>query len=346
MPSATSLTSSGVSSAVLDLMRQSDVIDLHVDSYIWSRLFGYDLHARHGRGLLGGWFYSQLDLPRAAEGGLTGAMWSITTNPWRSAAGRARALRANLQRIQQLLEARGDARVVTNVAEYRAARARNEHAAFLALQGGNALDADPTPLAGGVILRVTLVHMTNSAIGSTSSPFRLGRDRGLTGHGRQLVERMNAERVFVDLAHISPRGFADVLAVHDRSQPLIVTHTGVSAVYPSWRNIDDAQLRAVANTGGVVGVVFHGQYLAGHYLSGGALSAVVAHLAHIVRVAGEDVAAIGSDWDGAIIPPRELRSCATLPKLVQALLQHGLSERAVQKLLGENFLRALALLRP
>jgi membrane dipeptidase len=345
MASTTSLTSSGVSSAVLDLMRASDVIDLHVDSYIWSRILGYDLHARHGRGLLGGWFYSQLDLPRAAEGGLTGAMWSITTNPWRSAAGRARALRTNLQRIQQLLEARGSARVVKNVAEYRAARARNEHAAFLALQGGNALDADSTPLATGAIVRVTLVHMTNSAIGSTSSPFRLGRDRGLTDRGRQLVERMNAERVFVDLAHISPRGFADALDVHDRSQPLIVTHTGLSAVHPSWRNIDDAQLKAVADTGGVVGVVFHGQYLAGH-LSGGALAAVVAHLAHIVRVAGEDVAAFGSDWDGAIIPPRELRSCATLPKLVQALLQHGLSERAVQKLLGANFLRALALLRP
>lgn len=337
---------SEVSSAAQALMAESDVIDLHVDSFIWARLFGYDLQARHGRGLFNGWFYSQVDLPRAIEGGLTGAMWSITTNPWRSAGGRARALRENLQRLQEQLEAGGVARVVKDAAEYRAARARGAHAAFFALQGGNALDADSGPLDDGSIVRVTLVHMTNSAIGSTSSPFRFGADRGLTDHGRSMVERLNAARVFVDLAHISPRGFSDVLEVHDRTQPLIVTHTGLSAVHPSWRNIDDAQLKAVADTGGVVGVVFHGQYLAGNYLSGGALSAVVEHLAHIVRVAGEDVAALGSDWDGLIIPPSELRSCASLPSLVQALLDHGLAERAVLKLLGANFLRALSLLRP
>jgi membrane dipeptidase len=76
------------------------------------------------------------------------------------------------------------------------------------------------------------------------------------------------------------------------------------------------------------------------------MAAVAAHLAHLVNVAGEDVAAIGSDWDGLIIPPRGLRSCDQLPRLVQVLLDAGLSERIVQKLLGENFLRAFGRLRP
>lgn len=339
-------SAAGVSDAARALLQASDVIDLHVDSFIWTRIFGYDPRARHGRGALGGRFYSQFDLPRAREGGLTGAMWSITTNPWRSAAGRARALRKNLMRLQALLEAGGEARVVKNVAEYRAARARGEHGAFVALQGGNALDADATPLDDGTIVRVTLVHMTNSAIGSTSSPLRWGRDRGLRGAGRALIEHLNRARVFVDLAHIGPRGFADAVAAHDRTQPLIVTHTGLSGVHPSWRNIDDAQLRQIADTGGVVGVVFHGEYLSGHMFGGGHVEAVAQHIAHIVNVAGEDTAAIGSDWDGAIIPPVELRSCAMLPRLVQALLDRGVHERAIHKLLGANFLRALAQLRP
>jgi membrane dipeptidase len=336
----------GVSDAAQALLQASDVIDLHVDTFIWARIFGYDPHARHGRGALGGRFYSQFDLPRAREGGLTGAMWSITTNPWRSACGRARALKKNLTRLRTLLEAGGDARVVKNVAEYRAARARGEHGAFVALQGGNALDADSSPLDDGTIVRVTLVHMTNSAIGSTSSPLRFGPDRGLGAAGRALVERLNQARVFVDLAHIGRRGFAEAVEVHDRTQPLIVTHTGLSAVHPSWRNIDDAQLKQIADTGGVVGVVFHGEYLSGHTVTGGHVEAVARHIAHVVNVAGEDTAAIGSDWDGAIIPPSELRSCAMLPSLVQALLEHGLHERAIHKLLGANFLRALAQLRP
>jgi len=149
----------------------------------------------------------------------------------------------------------------------------------------------------------------------------------------------------VDLAHISRRAFFEVVALHDQTQPLIVTHTGVSGVHPSWRNLDDDQIKCIADTGGVVGVVFHGEYLSGQFL-GGPMAAVAAHIAHIVKVAGEDVPALGSDWDGMIIPPRGLRSCDQLPRLVQVLLDAGLSERTIRKLLGENFLRAFGRLRP
>ena len=332
------------SDSALALLRASQVVDLHVDSFIWTRVFGYDLNVRHGVGPFGGRLLSQFDLPRAADGGWTGAMWSITTNPWRSARGRARALERNVARLSQQLAAAGRARVVRTAAEFRQARAEGLHAALLAVQGGNAFDRDETVLESGAISRVTLVHMTNSRVGATSSPLRLGRDTGLGPLGATLVERLNASRTFVDLAHISRKGFFEAAELHDKTQPLIVTHTGVSAVHPSWRNLDDAQLKRVADTGGVIGVVFHGEYLSGHFW-GGPLSAVVAHLAHVIDVAGEDAAALGSDWDGMIIPPAELRSCDQLPLLVQALLDHGLSERAVHKLLGENFLRALAQLR-
>jgi membrane dipeptidase len=334
-----------VSEAALTLQRSCENIDLHLDSYIWSRLLGYDLQASHGSGLFKGCLYSQVDLPRALEGGLTGAMWSITTNPWRGAEGRARALAQNVTRLSQQLEAGGHARVVRTASEYRAARATGLHAALLAVQGGNAFDRDTSVLESGAITRVTLVHMTNSAVGATSSPLRLGADRGLGRLGPELIARANASRTFVDLAHISPRGFREAIDVHDRSQPLLVTHTGVSGVHPSWRNLDDQQLKLIADTGGVIGVVFHGEYLSGRFF-GGPLEAVVRHLQHIISVAGEDAAAIGSDWDGFIIPPAELRSCVMLPRLVQALLDAGMSARTIRKLLGENFLSAFERLRP
>jgi membrane dipeptidase len=335
----------GISEEALALFRASEVIDLHVDSFIWTRVFGYDLSARHGSGLLGGRMYSQVDLPRLLAAGIGGAMWSITTNPLRGSRGRARTLARNVSHLCGLLDAHPQVRVVRNLAEYRAARASGRHAALIALQGGNALTGDAAPLADGTITRVTLVHLTNSSIGATSSPLRFGPDRGLGPDGPGLIERLNAQRVFVDLAHISRRGFFAALEVHDRSQPLLVTHTGLASVYPSWRNIDDEQLKAVADTGGVVGVIFHGEFLSGRLFSGGQLGALVDHLAHVVNVAGEDVAAIGSDWDGAIIPPRALRSCEMLPRLVQALLERGFAPSTIQKLLGANFLRALGALR-
>jgi membrane dipeptidase len=336
----------GISSHAAQLYAASEVIDLHIDSFIWSRVWGYDLNARHGTGLLGGRLFSQVDLPRVREARLGGAMWAITTNPWRTAAGRARALKRNLVQLRAVLESQGQAQVVRSEPEYRAARAAGKHAALIGLQGGNALDADHTPLADGTIVRVTLVHLTSSQFGPTSSPLRFGADTGLGPRGHELVELLNAHRVFVDLAHMSRQGFFDVADAHDRTQPLIVTHTGVSGVRPSWRTIDDAQIKRVADTGGVIGVIFHGEYLSGHYFSGGAVEAVVDHLVHIVRVGGEDAAALGSDWDGAIIPPLALRSCATLPRLVQALIDRGVNERTIQKVLGLNFLRALRQLRP
>lgn len=335
----------GVSEYARALVRDSDVVDLHVDTFIWSRLFGYDLQKRHGAGPFAGCLLSQVDLPRALDGGLNGAMWSITTNPWRSASGRARTLSANVAELRRALEQSQVARVVSSAREYRAARAAGQHAALLAVQGGNACDADDTVLESGALTRVTLVHMTSSDVGATSSPFRLGPDTGLGRMGARLVERLNATRTFVDLAHISRRGFFEAIALHDQSQPLVVTHTGVSGAHVSWRNLDDDQIKCIADTGGVVGVVLHGEYLSGRFF-GGPMAAVAAHVAHIVRVAGEDVAALGSDWDGFIIPPRGLRSCDRLPALVQVLLDAGLSERCVRKVLGENFLRAFARLRP
>jgi membrane dipeptidase len=195
-------------------------------------------------------------------------------------------------------------------------------------------------------LSVTLLHMTDSALGQTSSPVRRGTAAGLGHKGRDYIAALNARRVFVDLAHIGRVAFFEAVDVHDKGQPLIVTHTGVNGVHRSWRNLDDEQLRAVADTGGVIGIVYHGEYLCGRYWSGGTTKDVVAHLAHVIDTVGEDHAALGSDWDGLIVTPKDMRTCLELPVLVQRMLDHGFGERVIRKVLGENFLRSLAQLRP
>ena len=85
----------GISREAAELHLASDVLDLHVDSFIWHRIFGYDLLAKHGPGPFPGWFGRQADLPRLVEAGVTGAIWVITTNPFRSADGRAHAFTRN-----------------------------------------------------------------------------------------------------------------------------------------------------------------------------------------------------------------------------------------------------------
>lgn len=338
----------GISDSAIALYLDSDVIDLHLDTFIWKRLFGYDLTVKHGMGPLGARFFSQADLPRVLQGGLTGAAWVITTNPLRPAGSRARAFVRNLHLLKRILDSQADqVSIVRTAGEYHAARARGTHGALIAIQGGNALDASPDSLdliPDQLVHRITLVHLSNSSLGTTSSPMKLRRAQGLTRAGKAYVERLNEKRIFVDLAHISRKGFFDACAVHDASQPLIVTHTGVSGVHKHWRNLDDDQLRAVADTGGTIGVMYQSSFL-GDPLLGGKAERVVDHLEHIIDCVGEDHASLGSDWDGAILPPRDLRTPAELPRLVQIMLDRGFSDIRIKKVLGQNFLRSLALLR-
>lgn len=351
----------GVSLRAAELLASSELIDLHIDTFIPPRLplVRYDVARHHDKVWLGGRFFGHLDLPRVRSGGLTGAMWSITTNPFRTKASRWRLFQKNFARYRELFDNTPGFAIASTAAEYRAARLRGDHAVLPAIQGGNALEASPdglasaTSLPGGLgpsghptITRITLVHLTNTSYGITSSPFRLWKGkRGLTDLGRAFIADLNRHRVFVDLAHINQAGFWDAVAVHDKAQPLIATHTGVTGVKPHWRNLDDRQVRAIAETGGVIGVIYAKNFLARR---GGPrdVGMVVEHMEHVMKVAGEDAVALGTDYDGAIIPPPDLRSGDSYVRLVQRLLDRGHGEDRVRKVLGLNFLAAFERLRP
>ena len=336
----------GIPTTAVELYRESDVIDLHVDSFIWQRTLGYDLTKRH-RAPLWGAFLGQVDFPRILEAEISGATWVITTNPVREPADRARAFETNLDDLcRTFSRVPAKFQVVTNAREYDAARAAGKHAAFLGIQGGNALDislAEMARLCDGRVLRITLVHLSSSRIGSTSSPMRLS-DTGLSAFGAQTVELLNQQKVLVDLAHISARGFWAACEAHAKDVPFVVTHTGVSGVYRHWRNLDDDQIRAVARSGGVVGIMYHAPFL-GDRPWAGRVETIARHIAHVLDVAGEDTPALGSDWDGSIIPPRDMPTCLELPRLVAALSKRGIKDSVIQKILGRNFLRVVRQVR-
>ncbi len=337
----------GISRAAVDLYLASEVVDLHLDSFVWRRLFGYDLAREHGAGWLNGCFYSQSDVPRVRASGVAGAVWIITTNPLRSRRGKRDALLTNVARLSRELAAAGVA-IAPNATRYREIRARGQHAALLGIQGGNALELDladfDRPELASLSL-VTLLHFTRSRIGAPALPAHLRRgEQGLTRFGIDYVRKLNERRVMVDLAHISREGFWDVLAVHDRAQPLTISHAASEAVFAHFRNVSDAQLRAVADTGGVTGIIFNTAFLGGSLLRGRA-ERVVDHVQHMISVVGADHVSLGSDFDGAIIGPRDLRTIRELPRLVEIMLRRKVREQDIQKVLGASFLRAFAALR-
>ena len=334
----------GVTEDAVELFKASEAIDLHIESFIWRRLFGYDLNRVHRGGLFGRSFFGHADFPTAQQIGLAGATWSIATNPARSSRGRRRTFEHNLAALRTLLREAPGVRHVRTAAEFRAARAAGDHAAFIGIQGGNALDDGIEALEllrDQSVLRVTLLHLTSSRLGATSAPGGK-RGAGLSDFGRAYVRRLNELRVGVDLAHISRPGFFDAAEVHDKTQPLFVTHTGLAGVYEHWRNITDEQLRIVADTGGTVGVMMHAAFLARR---GVTVSTAVDHLQHVVDTVGEDHASIGTDYDGFIIPPKDLPGIWAFPRLVQEMLDRGWSAPRIRKILGGNAVRVIEALR-
>ncbi len=322
------------------LHAEHPAIDLHADTLMWSRWVGYDLHAAHEpplpRAALGG----HVDLPRMREGGVGAQFFGLVSLP---VADRVRGLaRVVSEQIDVLVET-----IARRPAELRLARTAEDVAAchrdgaiaaLLGIEGAHALEGEldrVEAFARRGVRYLGLLHFSSNEAGYPA--YGLGRHDadGLTPWGFDLVRRCEAAGVIVDLAHINRRGFLDACAVATR--PPIVSHTGVLGAFEHWRNIDDAQLRAVADKGGVVGVIF-----CPRYVGGDGLGAVVKHFLHILDVVGEDAPALGSDWDGFIVPTRELADPRGLPLLTDALLAAGVSERVIGKILRGNVLRVLS----
>lgn len=328
-------------------MLTSDFIDLHCDLEVPVRLVGYDPHRHHGVSSRVRPWIGHTDYPRIREASLTGVVYDIATNVFRPPRNRLAATLANLSAVKDRIGAHPDElELVTSRTGYDRARALGKTAFWISLQGGNAVSADPSVLQGPLgdtLHRITLVHLTSSDLGGTNSP--LGRDRGVTALGRQVIERCHEARILVDLAHAGKKTFWDALEVHRKDLPPIVSHTGISSVRNHWRNIDDDQVRAIASRGGVIGVMYQSNFLA-PVLTTCSRAAIVAHLQRIIDLVGEDVPAIGTDYDGMIIPPHDLLDVTHHPQLVQDMLDRGWTPARIRKVLGENYLRVAAVIRP
>ena len=330
-----------VSEEAVDLYRSCEVIDLHVDTPVPMRLVGYDPVKRHRVRLAGTPLMNQVDLPRIREACLGGAVWDIATNPLRRKENRPRIAAENLRRQEALFERfPNDFELVGSGVEYRRAREAGRTAIWLSIQGGQALDRDLRAIdeiRGNRLHRVTLVHLTPSRIGVPSNFSRRAAE-GLTNFGRDFVAALDERGIVVDLAHINRRGFFDAIDAHDRSIPLIVSHTGVQGVLPHWRNIDDEQIRAVADTGGTIGIIFHRSFISPRGVPCTA-ARIVDHIEHAIEIAGEDHVSLGSDFDGCIVLPLDLVDVTWLPRLVQSMLNRRWSEERIAKVLGTNYLR-------
>jgi membrane dipeptidase len=163
---------------------------------------------------------------------------------------------------------------------------------------------------------------------------------GLTAAGSELVRACNRLGILVDLSHLNEAGFWDVAAASDA--PLVATHSNAHALCAASRNLLDAQLDAIRDSGGIVGVNFAVTFLRedGSLVPDTPITEIVRHVDYLVERMGIDHVAFGSDFDGAVVPV-ELGGASGLPRLVEALRAAGYDDGAVAKITHDNWLRVL-----
>ncbi|HJS57429.1 MAG TPA: membrane dipeptidase [Vicinamibacteria bacterium] len=327
------------------------VADLHSDALLW----GADLAKRRARG--------HVDLPRLREGRVAIQGFSVVTQTprglnydrnvpdsdnvtllalvqlwppgtWSSLLERALYQAGRLNG----LAARSDGRFVVlrtradlNAFLERRRRETDLVSGFLAIEGAHAMGDDPANVdalfaAGYRMMAPT--HFFDNAFGGSAHGATKG---GLTAAGREMIRRMEAAGMALDLAHASPATFAEAIAA--TTKPVVVSHTGVQATCPGPRNLTDEQLRAVAATGGVIGIGFWDSAVCGHDAR-----AIARAIRHAASVAGVEHVAFGSDFDGAVTTPFD---AAGMSETTQALLAEGFGEEQIRLIAGDNVVRAL-----
>jgi membrane dipeptidase len=328
------------------------VADLHADSLLWGR----DLLRRSERG--------HVDVPRLIEGNVALQVFAASTKSprhlniernddrsddvvllalalgWPPATWRRLLPRAlHLAARADSMAARSAGRLTiirsrSDLAGYEAARRERTWitAGLLAIEGAHALDDDPANvevMADAGYRMMSPSHFFDNAFGGSAHGIVKG---GLTEAGREMVRRMEARGMLVDVSHASAATIDDVVAMAAR--PVVSSHTGVRGVADNARNLDDAQLRAIAATGGLVGIGFWPTACGGE-----GTDAIVHSIRYAVDVAGIEHIGLGSDFDGAVPEPFDATGMVLL---TQGLLDAGFDEAGVAKVMGGNVRRLLA----
>jgi microsomal dipeptidase-like Zn-dependent dipeptidase len=208
--------------------------------------------------------------------------------------------------------------------------------ALLGIEGAHALEGDVANLdvvfARGFRM-IGLTHFFDNEFAGSAHGVDKGR---LTDAGRELVRRMERLGVLVDLAHVSRRTIDDVLAM--AAKPTVVSHGGVAGTCANTRTLSDGQVRAIAAGGGVIGIGYWDTAICGREPRH-----VVAAMLHVIGLVGDDHVGLGSDFDGATTVGFDTSQLAAL---TQAMLDAGLPEASIRKILGGNAVRVLRAVLP
>lgn len=360
--------------------KKAVLVDTHNDVLSTVTMKGMDM----GADLTG---KAHSDIARFKKGGVDVQMFSVFCDE-RYGNGTAFAFaNREIDSLQAIINRNPNKLMAVNSpAELERAVKEKKLACMIGVEGGHMIEdrldyLDSLYNRGTRYLTLTWNNSTSwasSAKDETENTVPNGGKKGLSEHGKKIVQRMNELGMMVDLSHVGEQTFWDVMAV--TTKPVLVSHSSVYALCPSRRNLKDEQIKAVGKNGGVIHVNFYSGFIDSSYMRRvmafharhqaekdslvalkwpnyqvdewlsdkykseadairPPLSLLIDHISYIVQLSGIDHVGLGSDFDGIESAPQQLDGVQDFPLITKALLERGYSKKDVRKILGGNFLR-------
>ncbi|RRD62555.1 gamma-glutamyl-gamma-aminobutyrate hydrolase family protein [Tannerella forsythia] len=314
------------------LHRKIITIDSHTDTPMIFQTF--DLGRKEG---------GKVNLPLMREGHLDAAfMVAYIPQGDRDAASLQKATDYATDRLTQVITQAGryphEMGIAQSSDELRRLKEEGKKAILLGIENGYALGKDLTNLRRfrqmGVSY-ITLCHNgDNDLCDSAAGQAEWG---GLSPFGKEVVAEMNRLGMMIDVSHAADRTFYDVLKHSTR--PIIASHSSCRALCNHRRNLDDNQIKALAQQGGVIQICLYKGFI-NESPEKASLSDAIRHILHVIDLVGIDYVGIGSDFDG----DGELIGCRAANELMQItmrLIAEGLDDESIAKIWGGNLMRVM-----
>lgn len=309
------------------------VMDLHNDvlEVIAATNFQYDIRVRHST--------NHTDLPRMKDGGLDAQLFSVWIDPVANPASTyyLRGMQFLDSLSAQIKRNAPQMAMATKADSTLQLTQEGKTVGVFMLEGGHCIQDDIQNLKAfyekGV--RCMTITWNNSTSWAVSAQDSRSATVGLSDFGKQVIRTMDSLGMIIDVSHVGKKTVDDILATSVR--PIVATHSGCAKLRDHYRNLTDDQIRAIAQRGGVIGVVFYPTFLSSS--STVSIDTVIKHIDYIKNLVGVDYVALGSDFDGIEKTPVGLEDVSKFPALTNALLARGYSRSDVRKILGGNFLR-------
>lgn len=328
-----------IGKGALKLHRESLVVDAHCD--VLQFLFPgrrdvtrFDSRIKDGLGRRSE--EGHVDIPRMIEGGVDCQVFAVFTafKPYPS-----RPLSAALQMIDIFhseCEKNSDKIVpVVNHDEILKAHQGGKIAAMLSIEGAEVIEANLGVLRMLYRMGVRMMSLTwnwrNELADGVGEKQSKG---GLSDLGVKVAKEMEKLGMVIDVSHLSDSSFWDLIEV--ARTPIMASHSNCRAICPVPRNLTDDQIKAIAETDGVVGMNFASSFV---HREKATLERLVDHIDHVVQLVGVEHVGLGSDFDGITFTPEGLEDVTKIPNITKTLVSRGYPDEDIKKILGENHLR-------